>query len=451
MPGIMKYLIVLLSVFLPVSLDAQEVYYSSVEGLPADNVSVYIEDLRSGNVLLDVNGEIPMTPASVTKLFTAATVFQTSDLGATFITPVYITGKIKNGILNGDLIIASSGDPTLESRYFPEKKGFADSIVSKIKALGIKTIKGDIRIKKPKILSEAVPAGWKESDVVHPYGAGYHAFNYADNRIALTFKKDGSFTFAPITPGLKAKKGKNRNGENVWREKEGTIFYVDHNGKKPLSLEVANPLPENTFIELLKAKLKSDSIPVDGLKFSGKQKQTEIYSHASPTIYEILKSMVLRSDNQMAESMLRYAFPECSRKDAVRKETELWKDLGVDVRDMSLEDGSGLSRNNRLTAYNLADMLVWMAINGNNVLDFINMLPRAGETGTLKSFLRSTQLQGRFLAKTGSLNGVQCYAGYVVDAIGIPTHVVVLMVNGFKGNRSDIKSVLQQLLIEKIH
>lgn len=451
MPGILKYLILLLSASFPFVLGAQEIYSSSVEGLNAENVSVYIEDLRSGDVLLDVNGEIPMTPASVTKLFTAATVFQTSDLGSAFITPVYITGKIKNGVLNGDVIVESSGDPTLESRYFPEKKGFADSIASRIKDLGIKTIKGDIRIKKPKLLSEAVPEGWKESDVAHPYGTGYHAFNYADNRIALTFKRDGSFTFSPVTPGLKAKKSQSKNGENVWREKESITFNVNHTGKSPLVLEVANPLPDNTFTEVLKAKLKADSISVDGLKFSGKRKQTEIYHHTSPSIYQILKSLVLRSDNQMAESMLRYAFPECTRKEAVKKETELWKDLGVDVRDMSLEDGSGLSRNNRLTAYNLADMLVWMAINGENFLDFIKMLPRAGETGTMKTFLRSTPLQGRFLAKTGSLNGVQCYAGYVVDAIGIPTHVVVMMVNGFKGNRSDIKSVLQQLLIEKIH
>ena len=89
-------------------------------------------------------------------------------------------------------------------------------------------------------------------------------------------------------------------------------------------------------------------------------------------------------------------------------------------------------------------------MNDPKFMDFVRLLPSAGETGTLKSFLKSSPLHGKIVAKTGSLNGVQCYAGYAIDAIGVPTHVVVIMVNGFKGARSDLKSTLQQLLIEKI-
>lgn len=158
----------------------------------------------------------------------------------------------------------------------------------------------------------------------------------------------------------------------------------------------------------------------------------------------------MRSDNQMAEAMLRYAFPRDSRSEAARKEFSLWEGLGVDVFDMNIEDGSGLSRNNRLTAYNLADMLVWMALNDDNFLDFLKMFPRAGESGTLKSFLKSTSLQGRFVAKTGSLNKVQCYAGYMLDEIGLPTHVIVIMINGFKGSRANLKSTLESLLLDNL-
>lgn len=424
-------------------------YASSIDGINAEKVSVYIEELKTGEVILDVNGELPMTPASVTKLFTAATVFRTSDLTWAYKTKVYISGRENHGILHGNLIIESSGDPTLESKHFPEKQGFADSIVNVINRLGIRQISGKIIIDFPKILDEPTPSGWKLTDVAWPYGAGYYPFNYADNKAVMKFSRDGTYTFKPTIPGLKAQRGQIRNGESVWREKDGYVYNVRWTSKKPLVIEVANPLPRNTFIEILKEKLNKHGIPVLNSGISCENRNL-IYTHESPTIYEILKSLVLRSDNQMAEAMLRYAFPKDTRNIAVKKEIDLWNSLGVDVHDMKIEDGSGLSRNNKITAYNLADMLVWMAMNDDKFIDFLKMFPRAGETGTLKSFLNDTSLQGRFVAKTGSLNKVQCYAGYMLDELGVPTHVVVVMINGFKENRAKLKETLQNLLIQNL-
>ena len=159
---------------------------------------------------------------------------------------------------------------------------------------------------------------------------------------------------------------------------------------------------------------------------------------------------MLRSDKMMAEAALRYAYPGKDRVKAAKEEVKLWNKLGVDTRDIVIEDGSGLSRNNRITAYVMADILAWMCDNDVNFVRFLNMLPKAGVSGTLKSFLKGTPLQGRLWAKTGSLNGVQCYAGYAVDAVGVPTHIFVIMVNGFKGSRAEVKTLLQNLLIEKL-
>ncbi len=442
----------LITLLAPFSVHGQGLikYASTIDGIDAEQVAVYIENIQSGDVVLDVNGELPMTPASVTKLFTAATVFQTSNLSDTYKTKVFTTGTISKGELLGNLIIESSGDPTLESKHFPQKQGFIDSIVCAIQDIGIRQISGEIKIKSPKWLNEPTPTGWKFSDVAWPYGAGYYPFNYADNKIVMRFNRDGSYSFKPSTPGLKAVKGEIRKGESVWREKDGLIYNVRWKSKKPLVVEVANPLPANTFTEALKSKLNKSGIEITGPTKSNKGEQRLIYTHESPTIYEILKSLVMRSDNQMAEAMLRYAFPRDSRSEAARKEFSLWEGLGVDVFDMNIEDGSGLSRNNRLTAYNLADMLVWMALNDDNFLDFLKMFPRAGESGTLKSFLKSTSLQGRFVAKTGSLNKVQCYAGYMLDEIGLPTHVIVIMINGFKGSRANLKSTLESLLLDNL-
>lgn len=450
----LKFYISLLTTIIASALSASSQmltkYASSVEGIDADKISVYIEDLRTGDVVLDVNGEIPMTPASVTKLYTAATVFQTQDLSKCFETKVYLNGKTESGRLQGDILIVSTGDPTFGSSYFPDKRYVADSIAAAIRKCGITGIDGEIKIESPQWLEEPVPDGWKESDVSRPYGTGYHSFNYRDNRVSMRFSRNGSYVFTPATPGLTAKKSTGKGGESVWRTKGSNVYNVNHSAKKDLITDVANPLPEATFKEALRVSLKNAGIDVEGRKMKHSSKKSLVYTHLSPTIYEILKSLVLRSDNQMAEAMLRYAFPGVSRIDAVEKEMDLWKQLGIDTNEMSLEDGSGLSRNDKLTAYNLADMLAWMAVNDPKFMDFVRLLPSAGETGTLKSFLKSSPLHGKIVAKTGSLNGVQCYAGYAIDAIGVPTHVVVIMVNGFKGARSDLKSTLQQLLIEKI-
>ena len=91
-----------------------------------------------------------------------------------------------------------------------------------------------------------------------------------------------------------------------------------------------------------------------------------------------------------------------------------------------------------------------MIDNDPNFIQFSDMLPVAGQSGTMRGFLKGTPLEGRVRAKTGSLNGVQCYAGYVTDAVGVPTHVVVIMVNGFKISRAELKKRLQNLLIEKL-
>lgn len=421
-------------------------YATKIDGINADKLAVYIEDLRTGDVVLDVNGEEPMIPASVTKLITAATAFQIINLDETYKTTVEARGKISGGILDGDIVIYATGDPTIESSYFAKYKGVADSIAIAIKLAGISTINGKITVISPEWLEEPIPEGWVNEDVNWPYGAGHHALNYADNKFILNYSSASNHKTSPSTPGVKFTPGKGKG--SVWRSRGSSTYNVNHNGKKSLNITLANPLPHSAFTNAIENSLNELNINVKNEDISyGKDKMT-IYTHKSPILYDILRSMILRSDNQMAEAMLRYAWPGKHRSDAVSKEIDLWNKLGIDMKDVSLEDGSGLSRNDRLTAYSLADLLVWMVDNDKNFARFINMLPRAGKTGTLKSFLKGTKLEGHFWAKTGSMNGIQCYAGYNVDAIGSPTHVVVIMVNGFKGDRAKLKSRLEDILIE---
>ena len=429
--------------------DLQNPYKSALPGIGADKIAVYIEDLRSGEVLLDVNGEEPMVPASVTKVVTAATLVHKKGMDDRYLSKVIAAGKIdKDGVLNGNIIVKACGDPTIESAYFSEYKGIADSITCAAKRMGIKKIKGGVIIDCPRWLCEPIPSGWSKEDVNYPYGADHHAANFADNRFVLTYKSDGNYSVSPKTPdvGFKAVSGKS----GVSRNPGDTNYTVGHRGRKPLSATLANPLPESSLRYAIESKLTDAGIEIGDEKIESPKHNVEIYCHKSPIAADILKSLILRSDNVMAEAMLRFAWPGTSRSAAAKNELNLWKDLGVNMNDVTLEDGSGLSRKNRLTAYALADLLVWMREKEPEFGRFLNMFPRAGQTGTLRSFLKGTQLEGRLWAKTGSMSGVQSYAGYVVGDDGKPTHVVVVMVNGFKCDRSKLKAGISRMLLDTL-
>lgn len=441
---------IFLAVFTPSLIIAQNLskYATSIEGIDADKIAIYIEDLRNGEVVLDVNGEEPMIPASVTKLFTAATAFRKVNLDTVYQTDVILQGKISDGILNGNIIIKATGDPTIESHYFPQYKGVADSIASSIKRNGITTIKGRIIIDEPSWLKDPMPKGWIDEDFNWPYGTGHHPLNYADNRFSLSYFGKGNYRTSPTTPDVEFRQSS--NGKQIRRNRDSAIYNINYKGKKPLNITLANPLPSSSFIQAIKNGLEKYEINLNGALIKPIKESLVVYTHTSPTIYQILKSLVMRSDNQMAEAILRYTWPGISRDEATMREMELWNRLGVNVDDNFLEDGSGLSRNDRLTAYSLADILAWMVDNDSNLMRFVNMLPRSGKSGTLRSFLKGTPLENRIWAKTGSMNGVQSYAGYAVDVHSVPTHVVVIMVNGFKEERSKLKKKLESLLIEKI-
>jgi D-alanyl-D-alanine carboxypeptidase/D-alanyl-D-alanine-endopeptidase (penicillin-binding protein 4) len=156
-----------------------------------------------------------------------------------------------------------------------------------------------------------------------------------------------------------------------------------------------------------------------------------------------------RSDNMFAEGVLRALAPRKSRSAAINAELTLWRNRGLETDYVTVKDGSGLARVNRVSPQFLGDVLAWMA-KSKMSKDYVSLFPIAGKTGTVKSFLLNTRLSGKMVLKTGSMNGVQCYAGYKIDDLGRPTHVVVIMVNSFYGTRADLRTAITNLLLKKL-
>lgn len=115
--------------------------------LPASaRAGVYIEDIITGEVITDINGELPLIPASITKAVTTASVLAEYNPDYRFTTSVYIQGKQKNGTVDGDIVIQVCGDPALESSHFPETAGFTDSIATYLTRRGINAVTGTVVI-----------------------------------------------------------------------------------------------------------------------------------------------------------------------------------------------------------------------------------------------------------------------------------------------------------------
>lgn len=445
----LSYKLIFLLLSLCLSSAGQEVYRSDLPDVDASSVGVYIENLETGNVVFDVNGELPMTPASVTKLVTAASVLQHVDTAYRYHTLFVADGPVADGVLNGNIRIIPSGDPTLESCHFPDYAGVADSVANAMLDMGIRKVRGQIIVEAGTETDFSIPFGWTDSDAVWPYGAGHHALNYKDNRVLLSMP---SATIEPAVPGVKIMRVKKRRGAPmVSRKPSDMTVTVCCGPKQRVQTNIANPSPEAAFAHAFRLSLNAHGIDVVGQNL-GEQKGSgqTLYVHLSPSVVDILRSMMIRSDNLMAEASLRLLAPGRSRADALNVEMQTWVENGIDVGGMKINDGSGLSRSNAISPYVLADVLVWMLDNSQYVNEYISMFPVAGVSGTLRSFLKGTDLEGRFVAKTGSVDGVQCYAGYLLNEYGMPTHVVVVMVNGFTCSRAALKSSIEEMLLEKL-
>lgn len=361
------------------------------------SVAVIVRDLADGNDIVSQNPGKAMLPASTMKCVTSAAAIIAGVDSTRFYTRVYLSGPINDGILDGDILIAGVGDPTTDSGQFAEAPGFVTGIAEAIKNRGIKEINGGIIIDSDSLPDSGPNGRWELADTRHDYGAGLYALNYRDNTIGSR----------------------------------------------------AMPAPDETFGEALEKALADKGIPMlwDDTPQGDDTPVELIYTHSSPLCGDILDNMMKRSDNLFAESMLRKISPGSNLDDAITREKEIIATgLGIDLDIADIYDGSGLSRVNRLTADNLADILAAMASNPEYADRYIPLFPRAGVEGTVKSLLKGTSLEGKLVLKSGSMKGVHCYAGYKLDDDGKPTHVVVILVNDFFCRRDAVRNSIAGFL-----
>lgn len=436
-----RYLVLIfsmLSVAIHVAADEMTPCPLTLPGSATTKFGLYVKDLRTGEVVSDVNAGQLFVPASVTKALTTASVSGQLPVDARWTTNTYVEGRISGGVLHGNVVIDAVGDPTIESRYFKEAAGLPDSIAAALRSMGIDSISGRVTVSIKPWLDEQVPAGWMGEDLIWPYGTAHHSMNYKDNKMTLNLATGKS---EPYSPGLKISR---MGRKQVSKKRDSDVVYVSPGSKG--SLSVAMPDPADAFCYAVTKAMDKRGIGVGGKTIDETGDKKKLYSHLSPSVTDVMRSLMFRSDNMMAEATLRLLAPNQSRMAAARRELSLWDARGINTDGIYIEDGSGLSRNDRMSPRFLGDVLEWMA-RSDDAERYTSFFPKAGREGTMRNFMKDSALDGRMATKTGSMSGVQCYAGYMLDDAGRPTHVVVIMVNGFKCDRSKLKKAIGDYLI----
>ena len=372
----------------------------AIPGADKTKVGIYIEDLRTGDVLSDVNSSTLFIPASVVKSLTAATVVTEMYPDGCFVTPVDIVGKLSSdGVLDGNIVITVVGDPTIESRHFTAAQGFAKNAAQSIHNAGVRSIKGQVIIDDTMFKDATVPHGWDPADLKYAYGAYPRGANYRDNA----------------------------------------------NGRSSIADPKALMLREVT------TALNDLGITVAGNRLKpAADKASTVYAHSSPRVDRILRSLMVRSDNMMAEAMLRILEGGGTRDEALKLEMRLWRERGLDMDGVAIHDGSGLSRADRMSPRFLASLYRWMYNDKASRITYSDLFPRAGRDGTMSNFLKGSRLEGRLAMKTGSMTGVQCFGGYLLDTNGVPTHLVVVLVNDFTCPRATLKKAIADYLLKTL-
>lgn len=365
------------------------------KGIDREQFAISVISLDDGKPVVSFQTARALVPASIMKCITTASLRSTLPYFHQIRTNVYYQGEIADGILEGNIVIVGAADPSLGDGRHEGQENLPDVIANRLKELKIKEIKGEILIDDEYLAGPATHPTWQKADLSQSYGTGSHAFNFEGN---------ASGKSAVTNPG------------NVFR------------------------------------KRLADALTTAGISISPKTKdhskadKTLLYSHRSPMLEDLMRSCMFRSDNLYAETFLRlYGVKngeDGSTNSAARLETEFWKSKSYPLKGVEIVDGSGLSRSNRMTADFMSRVLTELKEDP----VYVSFFPLVGAEGTLRNFLKGTSLQEYMCLKSGSMSGIQCYAGYLLDESFIPTHAVVVMANGLK-NRQTFKEDLENFFL----
>ena len=410
-------------------------------------VSVSVKDIDSGEKIFSLNDRIPRQPASTLKIITTAASVDTLGMDYKFSTKLYKSTK-------NDLYLKLGADPFLKSS---DLKTFI--IAAKNKNIEPKNMFIDDSIFDSIEWGE----GWQWDDDLNPYMPKFSSYNLDENllNIEITPQRNGTAPniiikpFYPLTI-MNLITTKYNEKDNVKLEHNNSISSNIINAQGTVSKQTVVKIPVNNpqlyFNLRLQDAIKNRKFNYYNQIKVAKLPDKNIYlvEEITNDINQAIISSLKNSSNLVAETLYKLAGAKYTNdKGSVlnsQKMLESYLDkLELNTEDIKITDGSGVSKNNIVTADFMTDFLLKYS-KTENFDSMKEFLPTPGE-GTLKN--RMLYFKGNMRAKTGTLSNTSAITGYITTRRG-NNYVFSIMIQDAKTSETDKKNI-EELILREIY
>ncbi len=424
----------------------------------------YAADLASGDTLADINGTRLLVPASNRKLVTTAMTLDRLSPADTFRTTLRTEEVSPAGQANGDLVLHATGDPT----WIPELLGGRPGQM-KIRELarqaassGLRRVAGDLVVDTGRFRNPSpIPPGWTWDNLDASYASLPAVFSVNANLAAITIRPTRPGAPLDIKPTIPEAFQLNNQTVTLGGGSAPTFQIIRRLDGRELTLTGGVPVnsgsavrsiplggPAEVNAQMLRRALDDEGITIEGevvLKESVEEGTTLLGVVEGATIAETIKACNQESHNFLAESLYLLSaadrYGRASYRSAHRLEEEFWREIGAGSDHVHGVDGSGLARENAITAEALVQLLAEMQENA----VFTESLPISGRSGTLRYRLAQNGMAGRVRAKTGTLDGVSALSGYVTTNSG-RTVAFSIMANNYTSSTASIRRTIDEIV-----
>lgn len=429
-----------------------------------------VKDAASGKTVAERNPRLNLVPASILKVLVTAAALEKLGPEKTVSTRLYYDGAVSNGFLNGNIYITGAGDASLGSQLVKEAAPLEEVFrawTAAIKAVGINVVNGSV-VGDDSAFESVQPGSWNWEDIGNYYAAQPSALTLNDNLYKLYFKPSdavgGEAAILRTEPHMEGlsfenymKTGPKGSGDNGYifafpGQSQAVLRGTIPQGSPEFAIKGALPDPAlfaarsfNSY--LMKAGVNSNKKPYRGTPPAG-AKLTLITETVSAPLKSVVRVTNKRSFNLYAELLLRQLGG--GKLDAGLAAVRAYvAESGADVSELDLTDACGLSTRNETKAETFTDTLrsVYKKKYFQNFYDSLVYPGDPDATGHLRNMGKGTPLEKNLRLKSGSLNGVRSYTGYLKTKKG-KTLIFTSIMNNYSAPGASLDKIHEDLLLE---
>jgi D-alanyl-D-alanine carboxypeptidase/D-alanyl-D-alanine-endopeptidase (penicillin-binding protein 4) len=432
-------------------------------GLDPGDVSIYVRELGGGREVIAHEADVPRNPASVIKLLTTFVALDELTPAYTWRTAIYADGTLDGDRLTGNLVIKGGGDPYLVQERFWV-------LLGELRRRGVREISGDLVVDGSYFQPGPEDPGAFDQQPLRAYNVTPHALLVNFNVVRFWFEPRPDGVAVSLEPPLPNVRIENRLRPAAGRCRGYQRGIAMRASRAEGTVTLSGDFPTACGRYSLGRSVLSHEDYAYGLftllwrelggEFTGELVVAEapedaelLVSMDSPPLGEVIRSVNKYSNNVMTRQLFytlgieRYGPP--GTEENGRRAIRAWLDEnGLDFPELIMENGAGRSRDARITARHMGDLLAtawesrWMP-------EFASSMAISGMDGTYRRRLRGEATAGRARLKTGSLDDVSAVAGYLQALDGARYAVVVL--HGASGVHRGPGDELQDALLDWVH